>query len=89
MKDQAKTFGVELAWEPLVCPAVFTGPETAGAHYAPTDRKIEPGHVLNMDFGVRYEGYCSDMQRTFYILEPGQQEAPTEVKRLCHHCPSH
>jgi len=81
MKDQAKTFGVELAWEPLVCPAVFTGPETAGAHYAPTDRKIEPGHVLNMDFGVRYEGYCSDMQRTFYILEPGQQEAPTEVKK--------
>ncbi|MCD6374990.1 MAG: M24 family metallopeptidase [Caldisericaceae bacterium] len=81
MKDQAKTFGVELAWEPLVCPAVFTGPETAGAHYAPIDRKIEPGHVLNMDFGVRYEGYCSDMQRTFYILEPGQQEAPAEVKK--------
>ncbi len=81
MKDQAKTFGVELAWEPLVCPAVFTGPETAGAHYAPTDRKIEPGHILNMDFGVRYEGYCCDMQRTFYILEPGQQEAPPEVKK--------
>ncbi len=80
MKDQARSFGVELAWEPMVCPAVFTGPETAGAHYAPTERKIEPGHILNMDFGVRYEGYCSDMQRTFYILQAGEKQPPPEVK---------
>jgi len=69
------------AWDKSHCPAVFTGPDTADAHYKPTDRKVERGHVLNMDFGVKFENYCSDMQRTFYILEEGEKEAPPEVRR--------
>ncbi|MFZ0390236.1 MAG: Xaa-Pro peptidase family protein [Calditrichia bacterium] len=81
MKNEVEKAGLELAWEPAVCPAVFTGPETAGAHYAPTNRRVEPGHVLNMDFGVKVNGYCSDMQRTFYILKSGEQEAPLPVKK--------
>ena len=48
------------------------GPDTAQAHYAPTGRTVEPGHVLNMDFGVKVDGYCSDMQRTFYVLAAGR-----------------
>jgi Xaa-Pro aminopeptidase len=34
-----------------------------------------------MDFGVKVNEYCSDLQRTFYILEPGQSEAPEEVQK--------
>ncbi len=79
MKRLAKEARLELAWESTVCPAVFTGPATAGAHYAPSDRKVERGHILNMDFGVKVAGYCSDMQRTFYILEEGQTAAPPDV----------
>jgi len=45
--------GLDSAWEESTCPAVFTGPDTAGAHYNPTDRQVKRGHVLNMDFGVR------------------------------------
>jgi Xaa-Pro aminopeptidase len=81
MKEEVKRRGVTPAWDPSVCPAVFTGPESAGAHYAPTDRPVEPGQVLNMDFGVTVEGYCSDLQRTFYILAPGESRAPAEVQR--------
>lgn len=73
--------GLVPAWDPATCPAVFTGPDTAAAHYSPTDRKVEPGHVLNMDFGVKVNAYCSDMQRTFYVLEPGEREAPPDVAR--------
>jgi len=69
------------AWERSHCPAVFTGPETAEAHYKPTDRKVERGHVLNMDFGVKFEDYCSDIQRTFYILLEGENQAPPEVQK--------
>lgn len=69
------------AWGRATCPAVFTGPDTAQAHYSPTGRAVEPGHVVNMDFGVKVEGYCSDMQRTFYVLEPGQKAAPEEVMK--------
>jgi Xaa-Pro aminopeptidase len=73
--------GLVAAWDPATCPAVFTGPDTAAAHYAPTDRQVEPGHVLNMDFGVKANAYCSDMQRTFYVLAPGEREAPADVAR--------
>ncbi len=62
--EQVSGHGVELAWDPEMCPAVFTGPESAGAHAGPTDRRIAPGHLLNIDFGIRYQGYCSDLQRT-------------------------
>jgi len=81
MKEETKKRGLELAWEPTVCPAVFTGPDTAGAHYAPLEKKVEKGHILNMDFGVKVNGYCSDMQRTFYILKDGETEAPVEVNK--------
>lgn len=79
MSGEVKRRGLVVGWDPTHCPAVFTGPDTAGAHYQPTQREVEAGHVLNMDFGVRVQGYTSDMQRTFYILEEGETEAPEEV----------
>lgn len=81
MKEEVRKAGVDLAWEPSSCPAVFTGPDTAAAHYAPTGRVVERGHILNMDFGVRYNGYCSDLQRTFYVLKEGEQKAPPDVQK--------
>jgi len=73
--------GVGLAWDPEHCPAVFTGPDSAGAHAGPTDRRVDPGHVLNIDFGVRVDDYCSDLQRTWYFLRDGEDTAPPEVER--------
>jgi Xaa-Pro aminopeptidase len=78
-KNEIESRGLGYAWDPHHCPAVFTGPDTAGAHYQPTDRVVERGHILNMDFGVKFEDYVSDMQRTFYILKEGETEAPPEV----------
>ncbi len=71
--------GFGFAWDEEHCPAVFTGPDTAGAHSGPTDRKIQRGHVINMDFGIKYNGYCSDLQRTWYVLREGEEKAPEEV----------
>ena len=73
--------GLTPAWGPDQCPAVFTGPDSAGAHTGPTDRPIEPGHIVNVDFGVRRNGYCSDLQRTWYVLRPGETEAPAAVQK--------
>jgi len=81
MRLEVGKAGLELAWDPQVCPAVFSGPDTAVAHYHPTKRTIKPGHILNMDFGVKVHHYCSDLQRTMYILKPGEKKAPTEVQQ--------
>ncbi|MCP4455648.1 MAG: aminopeptidase P family protein, partial [Planctomycetes bacterium] len=81
MSAEVKKRGLETAWDAAVCPSVFTGPETAQAHYAPTDRVIERGQILNMDFGVKVDGYCSDMQRTFYVMEAGQDTVPEDVQK--------
>lgn len=81
MRQRVKEAEVNYAWDPKSCPSVFTGPATAGAHYAPTDRIVERGHILNMDFGLKYNEYCSDLQRTFYILKNGETKAPADVQR--------
>ena len=80
MKAEVEKRNLDFAWDPSMCPAVFTGPNTAGAHYSPTDRIIKRGDVLNMDFGLKFNGYCSDMQRTFYILNDGENEIPGDVR---------
>jgi Xaa-Pro aminopeptidase len=73
--------GFELAWDEDHCPAVFTGPDTQGAHSGPTERKVERGHMVNIDFGIIYKGYCSDLQRTWYVLKKSEKKAPAEVQK--------
>jgi Xaa-Pro aminopeptidase len=81
LEETSRIGGLVPAWDEEQCPAVFTGPESAGAHAGPTDRPIEPGHVMNVDFGVRKDGYCSDLQRTWYFLRPDETGAPEAVQR--------
>jgi Xaa-Pro aminopeptidase len=73
--------GLQTAWDRATCPAVFSGPDTAEAHYSPTGRTVQPGHVLNMDFGVKINGYCSDMQRSFYVLQENETTPPALVRK--------
>ncbi|MCX7797136.1 MAG: Xaa-Pro peptidase family protein [Melioribacter sp.] len=81
IQNIVKEKGYELAWDEEYCPSVFTGPDTAGAHSGPTDRIIQPGHVLNIDFGIKINGYCSDLQRTWYILKENEDTPPEEVQK--------
>jgi Xaa-Pro aminopeptidase len=79
VKNLVEERGFGLAWDEEHCPAVFTGPDSAGAHSGPTNRVIERGHILNMDFGLNINGYCSDLQRTWYILRENEDTPPAEV----------
>ena len=74
-------YGVTYAWPAESCPAVNCGPESPIGHSGPTKIKLERGHIIHFDFGVKYEDYCSDIQRTAYILREGETEAPPEVQR--------
>jgi Xaa-Pro aminopeptidase len=81
MKQKVKERGFGLAWEEDHCPAVFTGPDAGGAHSGPTDNRVEKGHIVNIDFGIEYNGYCSDLQRMWYVLKDGETLAPPEVQK--------
>jgi Xaa-Pro aminopeptidase len=81
IRGQMAARGLPPAWEPDSCPSVFAGPQDVGAHSSPTERVLQPGWVVNTDFGVRHELYCSDLQRSWYLLRAGETEAPAEVRR--------
>jgi Xaa-Pro aminopeptidase len=46
---------------------VATGPNSAVPHHRPTDREIERGDLLKIDFGALYRGYHADCTRTVVV----------------------
>ncbi len=49
---------------------VASGPNGAKAHHSPSERMIEPGELVVVDFGALVDGYHSDMTRTFCVDGP-------------------
>ncbi|MBP6179228.1 MAG: aminopeptidase P family protein [Anaerolineales bacterium] len=50
-------------------PIVSGGPNGANPHASPTDRKLQAGDLLVVDWGAAYHGYISDLTRTFAVGE--------------------
>jgi Xaa-Pro aminopeptidase len=48
---------------------VASGPNAARPHHRPAPRPIRPGEAIVLDFGARYDGYCSDTTRTVWLDE--------------------
>ena len=55
----------ELPFQPIVA----AGPNSANPHAVPTDRPIQSGDLLIIDWGATHNGYFSDITRTFAIGE--------------------
>jgi len=73
--------GLDYAWDKPYNPIVTCGPDSAIGHAAPGDVALERGHTLHLDLGVKENGYCSDIQRMWYVPEEGEEEAPADVQR--------
>jgi Xaa-Pro dipeptidase len=48
-------------------PIVSAGPNSANPHASPTERKLQTGDMLVVDWGAAYNGYISDLTRTFAV----------------------
>ena len=48
-------------------PIVASGPNSSMPHAVPTDREIEYGDIILLDYGCKYKGYCSDMTRIMFV----------------------
>jgi len=53
---------------------VVSGERSALPHGKPTERRLERGDFVTLDFGARYQGYCSDLTRTVVISEVSPEQ---------------
>ncbi len=53
---------------------VVSGTKTSMPHGLPDDTRLKSGDFVTMDFGCRYNGYCSDMTRTVVIEKANDEQ---------------
>ncbi|MCK5472276.1 M24 family metallopeptidase [Candidatus Gracilibacteria bacterium] len=66
IRKLAKTKADGIAFQPIVA----FGRNSAIPHHRPTVRKLKKGDVAKIDLGVKFDGFCSDLTRTFFTSEP-------------------
>ncbi|MBI5046423.1 M24 family metallopeptidase [Candidatus Micrarchaeota archaeon] len=70
--------GLEAAFEPIVA----TDESSAYPHYTPENKKL--GKWVLIDYGVKYEHYCSDLTRCFTL--DGNKKMKSEYETLQNTC---
>lgn len=76
MSDQQLERGLESSFD---MPSVYiTGPEGIAA--TSTDRIIQRGDLLMLDWGVGYLDFYTDMKRVAYVLRDGETVAPQGIQ---------
>ncbi|MBI4466909.1 MAG: aminopeptidase P family protein [Acidobacteria bacterium] len=68
-------FGARMAFV-----SVVVGPSRG--HGGPSERVIQPGDLVRIDFGITHRGYSTDVQRTAYVLRPGETGPPAEIQKM-------
>jgi len=84
MHTEVERRKISTSWEYAMCPIVTTGPKSMVGHGLPSSElKIEGGCIFHLDFGVRQNEYCSDIQRSWYVRPPnsGETKAPDDVQK--------
>lgn len=52
---------------------VASGKRSSMPHGVASEKIIEAGDVITLDFGTIYKGYCSDITRTVFLGKPGSE----------------
>ncbi len=80
LHDVAYADGYGMSWADSQCPSVAVDPNVPAGHMGIISTPIVPGYLINIDYGVSKDGYCSDLQRMYYVLKEDEDDAPQEVK---------
>jgi Xaa-Pro aminopeptidase len=71
MEYKMKKLGAEgLAFDIIAA----SGTRSSLPHGRASDKVVQAGDLLTLDFGAIYEGYCSDMTRTVMVGEPSEKQ---------------
>ncbi len=81
LHEVAYADGYGMSWADSQCPSVMVDPNVPQGHGGITDTPLVKGNVINIDYGVSKDGYCSDLQRMYYVLKDDETDAPASVKQ--------
>ena len=70
--------GLTTAWAYDRCPSVNVANNPMG-HIGYHNAIIRNGDFVKLDFGVKYQGYCSDIQRVYFV---GPGSIPGSVRKM-------
>jgi len=60
--------GLKLGAEDVSFPAIVaSGANAAIPHHVPSEKKLKAGESIILDFGFKYQNYCSDFTRTVFL----------------------
>lgn len=76
LEEQRQRLGVERGWFPTVYLHLPDGDEVAGS-----DRVVQPGDVMQIDWGIGRNNFYTDMKRFAYVLRDGETEVPPGIER--------
>lgn len=77
-----KARGLDTAWDWEYCPTVSAGPDSPVGHIGPQERyTVQPATVLHMDFGVKENGFCADLQRVWYVRKAKDDSPPERLQK--------
>jgi len=81
LHEIAYSEGYGMSWVDSQCPGVNVDPNVPSGHMGIIETPIVKGYLINIDYGVSKDGYCSDIQRMYYVLKDDEDDAPEDVKR--------
>ena len=70
LETRIKSEGCSLSFPPIVA----FGPGSAVPHYSPGNRKLKKQDVVLIDLGAKFQGYCGDLTRTFFVREMSKKQ---------------
>ena len=69
LEYEAKKRGLGTSFPPIVA----SGKNASMPHHMPKNTKLQKGFCV-IDFGIKYQGYCTDITRAICIGKPSRQE---------------
>ena len=71
IRSWARDLGAQsMAFDPIVA----FGPHSSRPHHEPTNRRLKKQDIVQIDCGVRLDGYCSDQSRVFFVSSPTKEQ---------------
>jgi len=75
LDEQRHALGFESGWQPSI-----RLPLPDGTEHRNSGRVIQPGNIVQIDWGIGKNNFHTDMKRFSYVLDEGETEVPPGVK---------